>query len=60
MNSHEVKSGPQHEGGQAFHEFQRRHDDVSGTIPVRAFELQHDITGAVDFSRSLAMAGRVL
>jgi hypothetical protein len=36
-----------HQGGQALHEFQRRHDDMSGAVLERTLQLQHDIAGAV-------------
>ena len=31
---------------QALHEFQRRHDEMGGTVFVRTLQLQHDIAGA--------------
>ncbi len=49
MESYEVESGPWYKRGQALHELQWRHDDVGGAILIRAFELQHNITGAVEF-----------
>ena len=49
MEAYEVEPGPWHEGGQALHELEWRHDDVGSTVPVRAFELQYDITSAVEF-----------
>ena len=34
-------------GGQALHEFQRRHDDMGGAVFERALQLQHHLAGAV-------------
>ena len=48
MKPDEVEPGPWHEGGQALHKFQWSHHDVGGVVAVRAFELQYDITGAVE------------
>ena len=39
--------GARHQRGQALQELQRRHDDVGGAVAVGAFELQHDLAGAV-------------
>jgi len=36
-----------HQGGEALHEFQRRHDDMGGAVLERALQLQHDIAGAI-------------
>ncbi len=49
MESNEVEPGPWHKRGQALHELQWCHDDVGGAILIRAFQLQHNITGAVEF-----------
>ena len=49
METYQIEPRPWHEGVQALHEFERGHDDVSGAVPVRTFELQYDIAGAVEF-----------
>ena len=41
------KSRAGHQGGQALHEFQRRHDDMGGAVFERALQLQHHLAGAV-------------
>ena len=46
---HEMEPWTPHEHGQALHELQRRHHDMGGTVVVRTFELQHDITGTIAF-----------
>ena len=48
MKANEIEPGSWHEGGQALHKFQWGHHDVGGAILVRAFELGHDIAGAVE------------
>ena len=57
MKSYEVEPGPWYEGGQALHKFQWPHHDVGGTVAVRAFELQYDITGAVEFEPFIGDGG---
>ena len=49
MEANEIEPGTWHEGGQALHKFQWGHHDVGGAILVGAFELQHDLAGAVEF-----------
>ncbi len=49
MEASEIEPGPWHMGGQALHELERGHNDVGGAVPVGAFQLQHDIAGAVEF-----------
>ena len=57
MKPYEVESGPWYEGGQALHELQRGHNDVGGTVPIGAFQLQHDITSAVEFEPVIGDGG---
>ena len=47
VESDQMQARSRHQGGQALHEFQRRHLDVRGAVAVRAFELQDDIAGAI-------------
>ena len=49
MEAHEIQPRARHECGQALHELKRRHHDVGGAVLVRAFKLQHNIAGAVEF-----------
>ena len=57
MKPDEVEPGPWHEGGQALHKFQWRHDDVGGAVPVGAFQLQYDIAGTVEFEPFIGDGG---
>ena len=41
----ETRAG--HQGRQALHELQRRHDDMGGAVFERALQLQHHLAGAV-------------
>jgi hypothetical protein len=43
----QMQARTRHQGGQALHEFQRRHDDMGGAVAPGAFELQHDIASAI-------------
>ncbi len=47
-----------YQGGEPSHEFQRRHDDLHGAVPVGTLQLQHDLACASTLS--LATAGRVI
>ena len=49
MEANEMQPGTGNQGGQALHELERRHHDMGGTVVVRTFELQHDITGTTAF-----------
>ena len=40
-----MQARPRHQGGQALHELQGRHDDMDGAVAPRAFELQHELAG---------------
>ena len=42
-----MQPGARHQSGQTLQELQRRHDDMGGAIAVGAFELEHDLAGAV-------------
>ena len=44
----EVEPGPWQQGGQTLPEFERGDEDMSSSIFIGAFQLQHDITGAVE------------
>ena len=57
MKPYEVEPGPWHKRCQALHQLQWRHDDVGGTVPVGAFQLQYDITGAVEFEPFIGDGG---
>ncbi len=57
METNEIEPGTWHEGGQALHKFQWRHHDVGGAVLVRAFELQYDIAGAVEFKPFIGDGG---
>ncbi len=57
MESYEIEPGPWHEGGQALHELQWRHDDVGGAVPIGAFELQYNVTGTVEFEPFIGDGG---
>ncbi len=57
MKSYEVEPGPWHKRCQALHEFQWRHHDVGGAVPIRAFQLQHDIAGTVEFEPFIGDGG---
>ena len=57
MESYEIEPGPWHEGGQALHERQWRHDDVGGAVPIGAFELQYNVTGTVEFEPFIGDGG---
>jgi len=46
MEANEMKPGPRNEGGQALEEFQRGHDEMSGAIGIRGFELKDDLAGS--------------
>ncbi len=48
VEPNEVEPGSWHQGGQTLHEFERGQDDMSRSIFIGAFQLQHDITGAVE------------
>ena len=43
VEADEVQPRARHQGGQALHEFQRRHDDVGGAVSEGALQLQHDL-----------------
>ncbi len=45
MEANEMEPGAWDEGGHALEEFQRIHDEMSGAIAVRGFELKHDRAG---------------
>ena len=47
VEADEVQPRARHQGGQALHEFQRRHDDVGGAVAEGALQLQHDLAGAI-------------
>ena len=47
MEANQMQPGARHQCGQALQELQWRHDDVGGAVAVGAFELQHDLAGAV-------------
>ena len=47
VEADQMQARTRHQGGQALHEFQRRHDDVRGAVAPGALQLQHDITGAI-------------
>ena len=47
MEANQMQPGTRHQCGQTLQEFQRRHNDVGGAVPVGAFELQHDLAGAI-------------
>ena len=58
VEPNEVEPGPWHQGGQTLHEFERRHEDMSRSIFIGAFQLQHDIiTGAVEFGPLVGDSG---
>ncbi len=57
MVANEIQPRARHECGQASHELKRRHHDVGGAVLVRALELQHDITGAVEFEPFIGDGG---
>ena len=39
------------------HEFEGRHDDVGSAILIRAFELQYNVTGTVEFESFIGDGG---
>ncbi len=45
MEPNEMEPGARTEGRQALQEFQRGHDEMGGAIPVRGFELEHNLAG---------------
>ena len=47
MEANQMQPGTRDECGEPLQELQRRHDDVGGAVAVGAFELQHDLAGAV-------------
>ena len=57
MESYEVEPGPWYKRGQALHELQWRHNDVGGAILIRAFQLQYNVTGAVEFEPFIGDGG---
>lgn len=42
MEANEMESGSRNKRWQTWHELQRRHHEMSGSIPVWGFELQDD------------------
>jgi hypothetical protein len=47
MEANQMQLWAWHQGGQALHELKRRHHDVGSAVAPGAFELQHDLAGAV-------------
>ena len=47
MEANQMQPGARHRRGQTLQELQRRHDDVGGPVAVGAFELEHDLAGAI-------------
>ena len=47
VKTDQMQARTRHQRSQALHEFQRRHRDVRGAVAPGAFQLQHDIAGAI-------------
>ena len=60
MEAGQVPPRARRHGGQALHEFQRRHDDVCGAVAIGAFNRSTIWPLPLRLSRSLAIAGRVI
>ncbi len=52
-----MQAGTRHQSGQALQELRRRHDDVGGAVAVGAFELQHDLAGAIALEPPVGKGG---
>ena len=57
LKPNEIEPRPWYESGQALHELERRQDDVGGAVPVGAFQLQYNVTGAVEFEPFIGDGG---
>jgi hypothetical protein len=47
VEANEVQPRTRHQGRETLHEFQRRHHDVGGAVPVGTLQLQHHLTGVI-------------
>ena len=57
VEANQMQPRTRHQRGEALHELQRRHDDVSGAILVGAVQLQHDIAGVIGFESFVGNGG---
>jgi len=60
MEANEMEPGPRDERRHALEEFQRSHDEMSGAIAVRGFELEDNLASRGTAQPFVAQGGRVM